>query len=73
MDAPEVDAFAAWLAKRNIDVAALQQQEPEVFARWQSLFGQVHPDSFLNQIRFELNAVRRAVQSISPNAETPNV
>jgi len=66
MDTPEnpIPPFTAWLAKRNVDAHTLQTQQPEVFARWEALFAQVHPDSFLAQIRFELNAVRRKLQGL---------
>jgi hypothetical protein len=60
----EENPFHAWLAKRNLAPDALQTQAPEVYARWQALFAQVHADSFLNQIRFELNAVRRRIQGL---------
>jgi|GEM_PF-5177490 len=59
-----VPALHTWLLKRNIDPAALQTRAPEVYTRWQALFTELQADSFLNQIRFELNAVRRRSQGL---------
>lgn len=59
---PETESpFHAWLAKRNFDPAYFEAVMPAEYARWQTLFEQLHPDSFWNQIRFELNAVRREI------------
>ena len=65
---PPRQAFVALLAKRNIDATALQAALPEVYRRWIQLFESSHPDSFLAQIRFEINAVRRQVQGLLPLA-----
>lgn len=64
-DAPVTpDAFQAWLASRRIDAEALQKQYPEVYGQWQTLFSQMHPESFAAQIRFQINAVRRSLQGL---------
>ena len=62
-------AFAALLASRNIAVDKLAAAQPARFARWQAMFAGSHPDSFLAQVRFEINAVRRALQA-DTNADT---
>lgn len=64
-DAPaNPDAFQAWLASRRIDAEALQKQYPEVYGHWQTLFSQMHAESFAAQIRFQINAVRRSLQGL---------
>lgn len=58
------DAFQAWLASRRIDAVALQARYPDVYEQWQTLFSQMHPESFAAQIRFQINAVRRSLQGL---------
>ncbi|MEJ1928869.1 hypothetical protein WDZ92_01160 [Nostoc sp. NIES-2111] len=62
--AATLDAFQAWLTSRRIDPEALLRQYPEVYQQWQTLFGQMHPESFAAQIRFQINAVRRSLQGL---------
>lgn len=57
----EPEPFATTLRRRNIDEATLRERLPQVHARWQTLHQHHHPESFLAQIRFEINAVRRVV------------
>lgn len=66
MDEPVTppDAFEAWLAQRRIVAAELQSRYPEVYLEWETLFSQMHPDSFAAQIRFQINAVRRSLQGL---------
>lgn len=65
------EAFAALLAKRNIAAQALHTHQPEVYARWHALFADHHPESFLAQIRFEINAVRRRLQGLATPEPLP--
>lgn len=65
------DAFATLLAKRNIEAKALQIHLPEVYARWRALFADHHPESFLAQIRFEINATRRRLQGLATPQPLP--
>jgi hypothetical protein len=66
MEPDSENPFHTWLMKRNFDPAQLELGAPAVYSRWQALFDQLHPDSFWNQIRFELNTVRREIQRTQP-------
>lgn len=51
--------FEEDLTKRRIDVAAFAAGDPEKFAAWQSLYQQVHPNSFYASLKMVMNDVRR--------------
>ena len=59
------EPFAATLKRRNIDEQTLRERLPEIHARWQTMHTHYHPESFLAQVRFEINAVRRNLQVLS--------
>ena len=54
--------FPEYLTQKNIDAAAFERSEPALYAEWQRLFGQVHPESFTLQKKFFINDVRRRYQ-----------
>lgn len=51
--------FEEDLTKRRIDVAAFVAGDPEKFAAWQTLYSQVHPNSFYAAVKMVINEVRR--------------
>ncbi|MFN6946101.1 MAG: hypothetical protein ACK4ND_14220 [Cytophagaceae bacterium] len=51
--------FQEYCKSKKIDVVAFQKGSPEQFREWRQLFDQVHPDSFTEQKKFLINAVRR--------------
>ena len=51
--------FEEYLTKRRIDVAAFAAGDPARFAEWQLWFSQMHPDSFLVEVKMVINDVRR--------------
>jgi hypothetical protein len=51
--------FEEDLAKRRIDVTAFAAGDPEKFAAWQSLYQQVHPNTFYTSVKMIINDVRR--------------
>jgi hypothetical protein len=54
--------FPDYLTQKNIDAAAFERAEPALYAEWQRLFDQVHPESFTLQKKFFINDVRRRYQ-----------
>ncbi len=65
-------AFRELLARRNIPPDALLAKQPETYRRWLGIFAKVHPESFLAQIRNEINRVRRQVQGLPIQREESN-
>lgn len=55
----DADIFEVFLNSKKIDAKAFLKAEPEVFLEWIKLFSEVHPDSFVMQKKFLINAVRR--------------
>lgn len=51
--------FEAYLFSKKIDITTFRQQEAERFQEWQTLFRQLHPDSFTAQKKFLINDIRR--------------
>jgi len=51
--------FEEYLLRKKINLLAFSQQEAERFQEWQSLFAQLHPDSFTAQKKFLINDMRR--------------
>ncbi|MGB3181271.1 MAG: hypothetical protein WBB45_07765 [Cyclobacteriaceae bacterium] len=53
------EEFAIYLQKKRIDAEMFYREEPDMAAGWESLFLQVHPDSFTAQKLFLINGIRR--------------
>lgn len=51
--------FDAYLTSRNIDARQFRQADPHLYHEWATLFGQVHPESFVAQKKFLLNIIRK--------------
>ena len=51
--------FDDFLRRRRLDVAAFRAAEPARTAEWAAWYAQLHPDSFLLQVKQILNDVRR--------------
>lgn len=57
--------FSDYLNQKNIDAAAFERAEPALYADWQRLFEQVHPESFTLQKKFLINDIRRRYQRVA--------
>lgn len=57
--------FPDYLTQKNIDAAAFERAEPTLYADWQRLFAQVHPESFTLQKKFFINDIRRKYQRLA--------
>ncbi len=55
----ELISFDEYLIQKKIDKNLFLKAKPQVFEEWKTLFEQVHPDSFTNQMKFHLNRIRR--------------
>lgn len=53
------ERFLEFLQRKNIDAAAFAHAEPLVFEKWKSLFEQMHENSFVLQMKFQINPTRR--------------
>ncbi|WP_345165826.1 hypothetical protein [Nibribacter koreensis] len=51
--------FTEFLVKRRIDEAAFAAGDAGRYAQWQTLYAQMHPNSFYNSVKMVLNDVRR--------------
>jgi hypothetical protein len=51
--------FEDFLRKKNIDVDAFKDRKPDMYIEWVQLFSKVHPESFVAQKKFLINAIRR--------------
>jgi thymidylate synthase len=51
--------FEEYLTDKKINANAFRENEAEIWAEWQQLFSEVHPNSFTQQKLFLINAVRR--------------
>ena len=54
--------FEEYLLKKKIDSRAFQENEPERWKEWDSLFMEMHPNSFTEQKKFLINDIRRKYQ-----------
>ncbi len=52
-------SFEEYLVQKKIDGPAFRQAEPARYAEWETLFPNLHPESFTMQKKFLLNDVRR--------------
>jgi hypothetical protein len=51
--------FEEYLQAKKIDSKAFQRGNIVLFSTWQNTFAQIHPDSFTEQFKFQINATRR--------------
>jgi len=59
-DAMPNEDFINFLNGKNIDQKAFETGEPELFQKWQLMFGQINVESFVMQQKFLINPIRRA-------------
>lgn len=51
--------FDEYLKGKKIDPAKFKANSPERFKEWETIFSQVHPESFTQQKLFLINKIRR--------------
>lgn len=51
--------FETYLQQKKIDSQQFKSQELEKWIEWQTLFEQIHPESFTAQKKFLINDIRR--------------
>jgi hypothetical protein len=51
--------FEEYLISKKIDKYAFRASEPLLYADWQDLFKQMHPESFTAHKKFLINPIRR--------------
>jgi hypothetical protein len=59
----EHSSFHAFLLGLRIEPATMQQLFADEYAEWLAMHSQMHEESMRNQIRFQVNKIRRAVQA----------
>lgn len=52
-------SFEEFLTSKKIDYSRFLKAEPVVFSQWKQDFAQIHPESFVMQKKFLINAFRR--------------
>jgi hypothetical protein len=55
----QMETLEAYLRGKKIDPAQFRAGEPELYARWEALYAQQHPNSFTLQQLFVINRIRR--------------
>lgn len=58
--------FSEYLLQKKIDENAFRLNDPLRYSEWQTLFDQVHPESFTLQKKFYINDIRRRFSLIAP-------
>jgi hypothetical protein len=51
--------FEDYLMSKNINSEAYKVAELSQFLTWENAFNQMHPNSFTEQYKFQLNKIRR--------------
>lgn len=51
--------FEDYLQTKKINLQTFQTGNPQQFSQWQQAFSQMHPDSFTEQFKFQINKTRR--------------
>ena len=51
--------FNDYLISKNIVPSDFKEQESSLFFTWETAFLQMHPNSFTEQYKFQLNKIRR--------------
>lgn len=64
--------FSEYLAKKNIDEEKFRAEESGLFLEWETLFSEIHPDSFTAQKKFLINEIRRRFILKDPNLLAEN-
>ncbi len=52
-------SFESYCRKKKIDPDLFLNADPEKFKEWETIFMQVHPDSFTEQKKFLINPIRK--------------
>jgi hypothetical protein len=52
-------SFDEYLLAKKINLQAFQVGNPQQFSQWQHAFTHLHPDSFTEQFKFQINQTRR--------------
>lgn len=52
--------FSEYLVSKKIDEQLFKAAEPTRFEEWETLFAQMHTESFTAQKKFFINKIRRA-------------
>ena len=52
-------SFEEFLASKKIDYVQFSKAEPVIFSEWKQDYAQIHPESFVMQKKFSINAIRR--------------
>jgi hypothetical protein len=55
----DVLSFEAYCRKKKIDPDLFRKSDPERYQEWETLFEQIHPDSFTEQKKFLINPIRK--------------
>jgi len=59
LQASDKERFEAFLTSKNIDSELLKDSEFSLYERWFCLFSQIHEESFVMQLKFKINPIRR--------------
>lgn len=51
--------FEEFLISKKINIDSFKSNDSITFNKWQKLFSEVHPDSFVAQKKFLINPIRR--------------
>jgi hypothetical protein len=51
--------FNDYLISKNIATSVFKEQDENMFSTWETAFLQMHPNSFTEQYKFQLNKIRR--------------
>jgi hypothetical protein len=54
-----MDEFEEYLKRKKIDPVGFKRNEPQKYNEFQTIFSQVHPESFTAQKLFLINKIRR--------------
>jgi hypothetical protein len=52
-------SFDEYLLAKKINLQAFQVGNPQQFSQWRHAFTHLHPDSFTEQFKFQINQTRR--------------
>ncbi|HLO43446.1 MAG TPA: hypothetical protein VK175_03870 [Leadbetterella sp.] len=52
-------SFEEFLTSKKIDFSKFLKSEPIMFSQWKQDYSKIHPESFVMQKKFQINAIRR--------------